>query len=61
MLGKDMAIMVVIIIIVKESEKAGIKLSVPKSEGHGICFHHFMRNSWGKKWKKGQILFSWAP
>ena len=31
----------------EESEKAGLKLSIQKSEDHGIQSHHFMANRWG--------------
>ena len=35
---------------VKEgSEKAGLKLNIQKTN-HCIWSHHFMANSWGKKW-----------
>ena len=43
---------------VKESEKAGLKLNIQKD--HGIWSHHVMANGIRKKWKQGQILFSWA-
>jgi len=37
---------------VKEgSEKAGLKLNIQKTN-HCIWSHHFMANSWGKKWKQ---------
>ena len=29
---------------VKESGKAGLKLSIKKNQDHGIWFHHFMAN-----------------
>ena len=32
----------------KESEKAGLKLSIQKKKDHSIQFHHFMANTWGK-------------
>ena len=32
----------------EESEKTGLKLSIKKNEDHGIWFHHFMANRWGK-------------
>ena len=31
----------------EESEKAGFKLSIQKTEYHGIRSHHFMENRWG--------------
>ena len=35
----------------EESEKAGLKLSIKKTE-HRIWSHHFMANRWKKKWKQ---------
>ena len=32
---------------VKESERAGLKLNIQKLD-HSILFHHFMANRWGK-------------
>ena len=29
-------------------EKAGLKLNIKKSKDHGIWFHHFVANKWGK-------------
>ena len=43
-----------------ESEKAGLKLIIPKQD-HGIQSHHFMGNRWGKQWKQCQTLFFGAP
>ena len=37
----------------EESEKAGLKLNVPKNEDHGIWSHHFMGNRWGNSGKSG--------
>ena len=31
---------------VKESEKAGLKLNIQKNEDYGIQSHHFMANRW---------------
>ena len=31
----------------EESEKAGLKLNIQKSEDHGVRSHHFMANRWG--------------
>ena len=31
----------------KESEKAGLKLNIPKNKDHGIWSHHSMANRWG--------------
>ena len=31
----------------EESEKAGIKLNIPKNKDHCIWSHHFMANRWG--------------
>ena len=44
----------------EESEKAGLKLNIKKTD-HGIWSYHFMTYRKGKKWKQWQILFSWAP
>jgi len=35
----------------EESEKAGLKLNFQENEYHGIWYHHFMANRWGK-WKQ---------
>ena len=32
----------------QESEKAGLQLGIQKNEDHGIQFHHFVANRWGK-------------
>ena len=45
----------------KESEKAGLKLNIQKTEDHGVQSHHFMANRWGKQWKQWQTLFLGAP
>ena len=44
----------------EESEKAGLKLSMQKTK---IMASDPSRQGkeMGKKWKQGQILFSWAP
>ena len=44
----------------EESEKAGLKLNIQKSEDHGIWSHHFMANRWGSN-GNSETLFSWAP
>ena len=43
----------------EESEKAGLKLNIKKTD-HGILSLHFMQIE-GKRGKQWQILFSWAP
>ena len=43
----------------EENEKAGLKLSIQK-KNHGIWYHHFMANRWGKSGSSDK-LFSWAP
>ena len=43
----------------EESKKVGLKLNIQKT--HGIWFHHFMGNRWGKQWKQCQTLFFGAP
>ena len=35
----------------EESEKADLKLNFQENEYHGIWYHHFMANRWGK-WKQ---------
>ena len=35
----------------KESEKAGLKLGIQKTD-YGILFHHIMANRWEKQWKQ---------
>ena len=45
----------------EESEKAYLKLNIQKTKDHGLWSHHFLANRWGNKWKRWQILFSWAP
>ena len=44
----------------EESEKTGLKVNIQKTKIHGIQFHHFMANRWGKC-RYSQISFSWAP
>ena len=43
-----------------KSEKAGLKLSIQKTEDHGIWSHHFMANRQGNNGNSDR-LFSWAP
>ena len=47
----------------EESEKDGLKFNIKKNKDHGIWSHHFILHSklMGKKLKKWQTLFSWAP
>ena len=44
----------------EESEKASLKLNIPKNKDCGIWSHHFMANRWGKNGNSDR-LFSWAP
>ena len=44
----------------EESEKAGLKLNIQKTEDHGIWSHHFMANRCGNSGNSDR-LFSWAP
>ena len=44
----------------EESEKAGLKLNIQKSEDHGVRSHHFMANRWGSN-GNSETLFSWTP
>ena len=37
----------------KESEKAGLKLNIQKKEDHDIWSHHFMANIWGNDGNSG--------
>ena len=41
----------------EESEKAGLKLSIQKSEDHGIQSHHFMANRWGNNGNSDRFYF----
>ena len=40
----------------EESEKAGLKLNIQKTE-HGIWSHHFMANRWGNNGKSERLYF----
>ena len=42
----------------EESEKAGLKLNIQKTN-NGIQSHHFMANRWEKNGNSDR--FSWAP
>ena len=44
----------------EESEKAGLKLNIQKTEDHGIWSHHCMANRWGNN-GNSERLFLWAP
>ena len=44
--------------VIEESEKVGLKLNIQKNEDLVIQSHHFMANRWGKQW---QTLFWGAP
>ena len=44
----------------EETEKIGLKLNILKNYDHGILFHHFTANRWGKS-GSSDILFSQAP
>ena len=41
----------------EEREKAGLKLSIPKNEDHGILSHHLMANRWEKNGNSGRLYF----
>ena len=41
----------------EESEKAGLKLNVPKNEDHGIWSHCFMANRWGNNGNSDRLYF----
>ena len=41
----------------EESEKAGLKLNIQKTEDHGIRSHHFMGNRWGNSGNSVRLYF----
>ena len=41
----------------EESEKAGLKLNIQKTEDHGIWSHHFMENKWGNNGSVTDFIF----
>ena len=41
---------------VKESERAGLKLNIQKLD-HSILFHHFMANRWGNSGNSVRLYF----
>ena len=41
----------------KESEKAGLKLNIQKMEDHGIRSHHFMANRWGNNGNSERFIW----
>ena len=41
----------------KESEKAGLKLNIPKNKDHGIWSHHSMANRWGNNENSDRFYF----
>ena len=41
----------------KESEKAGLKLSIQKNSEHGIWSYHFKANRWGKNRNSEKLYF----
>ena len=45
---------------VKENEKVGLKLNIPKNEDHGII-PSFHGKQMGKQWKQWDNLFLGAP
>ena len=44
----------------KESEKDGLKLSIQKTNDHGIWPHHFMANK-RERMETVRDMISWAP
>ena len=40
-----------------ESEKAGLKLNIPKNKDHGIWYHHSMANRWGNTENSDRFYF----
>ena len=45
----------------EESEKAGLKLNIPKNKDHGIWYHHSMANRWGNNGNSERLYFGKAP
>ena len=45
---------------VKESEKAALKLNIQKTKIMASWSHHFMGNRW-EQWKQCQTLLFWTP
>ena len=45
----------------EESEKAGLKLNIQKTEDHGIWSHQFMVNRWGNNGNSVRLYFGGAP
>ena len=41
----------------EESEKSGLKLSIQRTEDHGIWSYHFMANRWGNSGNSGRPYF----
>ena len=41
----------------EESQNAGLKLSVQKTEDNGIWSHHFMANRWGNNGNSDRLYF----
>ena len=41
----------------EESEKAGLKLSIQKTQDHGNWFHHFMANRYRKSGNNADFIF----
>ena len=41
----------------EESQNAGLKLSVQKTEDNGIWSHHFMANRWGNNGNSERLYF----
>ena len=43
--------------VIEESEKVGLKLNIQKMEDHGIWSHHFMGNRWGNSGNSVRLYF----
>ena len=41
----------------EESEKAGLKLNIQKTEDHGVQSHHFMANRRGNNGNRDRLYF----
>ena len=44
-------------LLMKVSEKAGLKLNIQKNEDHGIQSYHFMANRWGNNGNSDRLYF----
>ena len=47
--------------VIEESEKTGLKFNIQKKEDHGIWSHHFKANRWGNHGNSDRLYFFWSP